>query len=161
MPFFGPPLHQHATTPPPQRSGLSNSSFTSFGCGSAMSAVCAYACHRSSIHHPPVDHGRGLATRPGCADPRAGIDSASLRLHRFRRVSLPRPSRFRLRLRSSMPGERLIPPVSAQFIGVNRPGFLRRRSGSRLAVLLSDKLQKSSHRTRGVGQRSLSRHVSI
>ena len=26
-------------------------SFTSFGCGSAMSAVCASACHRPSIHH--------------------------------------------------------------------------------------------------------------
>ena len=26
-------------------------SFTSFGCGSAMSAVCAFACHRPSIHH--------------------------------------------------------------------------------------------------------------
>ncbi len=26
-------------------------SFTSFGCGSAMSAVCAIACHRPSIHH--------------------------------------------------------------------------------------------------------------
>ena len=26
-------------------------SFTSFGCGSAMSAVYAFACHRPSIHH--------------------------------------------------------------------------------------------------------------
>ena len=67
---------------PPRRSGLSHSSFTSFGCGSAMPAVCASTCHRPSIHHPPVGHGRGLASRPGCAGPREGIDSA-------RRSSMP------------------------------------------------------------------------
>ena len=54
---------------------------------------------RSVLRFPAsVGHGRGLAARPGCAGPREGIDSARRRLHRFRRVASPRPSRFRFRL---------------------------------------------------------------
>ena len=71
---------------------------------------------RVGLRFPPSGgHGRGLATRPGCVGPGEGIDSARRRLHRFRRGVSPRPSRFRLRLRSSMPGERSIPNVSAHF----------------------------------------------
>ena len=36
------------------------------------------------------------------------------------------------------------PKFSARFSGVNRPGFLRHRSGSRLAVLSSNKLQQEA-----------------
>ena len=65
--------------------------------------ICYVRCLRfrlpPSKHSPPspVGHGRGLASRSGCAGPGEGIDSAGLRLHRFRRVVPPRPSRFRLR----------------------------------------------------------------
>jgi hypothetical protein len=72
------------TLPPPQRSGLRYS--------------------------PPVGHGRGLASRPDCAGPGEGIDSA--RCH-------PCPENGLL--------HKLCP-----FPGVNRPGFVPRRSGSRL-----------------------------
>ena len=59
---------------------------------------------RSGLRFPsPVGHGRGLASRPGYAGPGEGIDSTRCCLHRFRRVGSPRPSRLRLRLRSSMP----------------------------------------------------------
>ena len=43
MPSFRPPLHPRSTLPPPRRVGL----------------LCP----------TPVGHGRGLASRPGCADP--------------------------------------------------------------------------------------------
>ena len=92
--------------------------------------ICYVRCLRyrlpPSKHSPPspAGHGRGLASRPGCAVPGEGIDSARRRLHRFRRGGSPRPSRFRLRLLSSMPGERALPNVPAHFFGVNRPGFV-------------------------------------
>ena len=83
-------------------------SFTSFGCGSAMSAVCAYACHRPSIHHPPVGHGRGLASRPGCAVPGEGGGSPWLHLASsgVRRYCSAPPASARLRPASPTPGER-------------------------------------------------------
>ena len=48
---IGSPLHpcERTSATAPHRSP--HSSFTAFGCGSAMSAVCANACHRPSIHH--------------------------------------------------------------------------------------------------------------
>ena len=105
MPSFRPPCITRSTLPPPRRVGLR--------------------------FPPPVGHGRGLASRPGCAGPGEGIDSARRRLHRFRRGGSPRPSRFRLRLLSSMPGERRKTIVFCPLFGVNRPGFIPRRSGSR------------------------------
>ena len=88
-------LHPRNTLPPPRRAGLR--------------------------FPTPVGHGRGLAARPGCAGPGESIDSARRRLHRFRRVSSPRPSRFRLRLRSSMPEARLFPIVSAHYSASTGP----------------------------------------
>ena len=77
---------------------------------------------RSGLRLPtPVGHGRGLVTWPGCTGPGEGIDSAKRRLHRFRRGGSPRPSRFHLRLRSSMPGETTYSKVFCPFPGVNRP----------------------------------------
>ena len=107
----------------------------------------------------PVGHGRGLAARPGCAGPGESIDSARRRLHRFRRVGPPRPSRFRLRLRSSMPGERAA-PIICLFPGVNRARL--RSSPIRITPRCSHTKQsakRSSHRTRSVGQRSLPKNV--
>ncbi len=45
-----------------------------------MSAVCANACHRPSIHPSPVGHGRGLSSRPGYTGPGEGVGSPCLRL---------------------------------------------------------------------------------
>ena len=53
MPSFRPPLHPRSTLPPPRRVGL--------------------RCPT------PVGHGRGLASRPGCAGPGEGVVSPSLR----------------------------------------------------------------------------------
>ena len=52
-------------------------SFTSFGCGSAMSAVCAIACHRPSIHHLRPS-ATVAAWHPGPAAPFRGKASARL-----------------------------------------------------------------------------------
>ena len=52
--------------------------------------------------------------------------------------------RHRFRQASSMPGERRQSKVSAISFGVNRPGFVPRRSGSRLVVLSSPKLQQEA-----------------
>ena len=136
-------LHPRNTLPPPRRVGLR--------------------------YPTPVGHGRGLASRPGCAGPGEGIDSARRRLHRFRRGGSPRPSRFRLRLRSSMPGETTYSKVFCPFPGVNRPlhpsftsfgrgsamsavyafachrtSIHNRRSGSRLVILNPTKLQQEA-----------------
>ena len=48
------------------------------------------------------------------------------------------------------------PKVFARSIGVNRPGFIPRRTGSRLCCSqLQQSAKRSSHRSRSVGQRSL------
>ena len=88
-------LHPRSTLPPPRRSGLR--------------------------FPPPVGHGRDLANRPGCADPGEGIDFVSLHLHRFGRGDSPRSSRFRLRMRSSMPEELANSNVSADFSASTGP----------------------------------------
>ena len=72
-------LHQHVTSPPPRRSGLR--------------------------FPTPVGHGRGLASRPGCAVPGEGVGSPCLRL--------------RLRPASPTPGEpwddvSAIPPAASR-----------------------------------------------
>ena len=75
--------------PPPQRSGLrirpSLRSDADLLC--PLSAL-TLATGQAFTAAPTCGHGRGLASRPGCAGPGEGIDS------------------LRLRLRSSMPGER-------------------------------------------------------
>ena len=53
MPSFRPPLHPRSTLPPPRRVGLR--------------------------FPTPVGHGRGLASRPGCAGPGEGVGSPPLR----------------------------------------------------------------------------------
>ena len=53
MPSFRPPLHPRSTLPPPRRVGLR--------------------------FPTPVGHGRGLASRPGCAGPGEGVGSPCLR----------------------------------------------------------------------------------
>ena len=109
MPFFGPPLHQHATSPPPQRSGRSHSSFTLFGCGSAMAAVSANACHRPSIHHLRPS-ATVAAWHPGPAAPFRGRRRFALSSAREPRcaslIAFAQPPPLRLRSASPTPGER-------------------------------------------------------
>ena len=57
-------------------------SFTSFGCGSAMSAVCAFACHRPSIHHLRPS-ATVAAWHPGPAAPFRGKASSRRRFARL------------------------------------------------------------------------------
>ena len=61
-------------------------SFTSFGCGSAMSVVCAFACHRPSIHHLRPS-ATVAAWHPGPAAPFRGKASSRRRFARLH----PRP----------------------------------------------------------------------
>ena len=82
MPFFRPPLHPRSALPPPRRVG--------FRCPT------------------PVGHGRGLASRPGCAGPGEGVGSPWLHLATsgVRRYRFAPPASARLRPASPTPGER-------------------------------------------------------
>ena len=91
MPSFRPPLHPRSTLPPPRRSGLR--------------------------YPPPVGHGRGLASRPGCTGPGEGVGSPWLHLATsgVRRYCSAPPTSARLRPASPTPGE--TPQRSCQPIG--------------------------------------------
>ena len=82
LPSFGPPLHPRITLPPPRRVGLR--------------------------FPTPVGHGRGLASRPGCAGPGEGVGSPWLHLATsgVRRYCSAPPASARLRPASPTPGER-------------------------------------------------------
>ena len=116
--YFFLALHPRSTLPPPRRFGLR--------------------------FPTPVGHGRGLAPRPGCACPGEGIDSARRRLHRFRRVSSPRPSRFRLRLRSSMPEAQLFPIVSAHYSASTGPASFLANPNHASAIRKSSNVQREA-----------------
>ena len=66
---------------------------------------------RAGLRFPPsVGHGRGLATRPGCAGPGEGVGSPCLRLTSLGALrSKLAPCNLRLRPASPTPGERFIP----------------------------------------------------
>ena len=132
---FSPCVPRPASSPPLAGGGL------------AYAVLWAALHPRSNLPPPrrvglrfptPVGHGRGLASRPGCAGPGEGIDSAR---------------------RSSMPGERAA-PIICLFPGVNRARL--RSSPIRITPRCSHTKQsakRSSHRTRSVGQRSLPKNV--
>ena len=117
-PPFGPPLHQHA---PFRHRGASVS-----GSLRPSATVAAWqpgpaAPIRGKASIPPgvVSTGSGAAVRRDLP----GFVSAS---------------------RSSMPGETPLVQSFCPLFGVNRIGFLHRRSGSRLVVLISIKLQQEA-----------------
>ena len=97
LPFAGhrAALHPRSALPPPRRVGLR--------------------------FPAPVGHGRGLASRPGCAVPGEGIDSAR---------------------RSSMPGERPGSNVSAHSPASTGPASSRADPDHASVVHKSNKLQK-------------------
>ena len=86
MPFFRPPLHPRSALPPPRRVGPSR------------------------VGPSPVGHGRGLASRPGCAVPGEGVGSPCLRLASLgalrSKLTPLEPPPLRLRPASPTPGER-------------------------------------------------------
>ena len=100
-----PRVPRPASSPPPAGGGLSF-------------AVLQAALHprsalppprRSGLRFPtPVGHGRGLASRPGCAAPGEGVDSPWLHLATsgVRRYCSAPPASARLRPASPTPGER-------------------------------------------------------
>ena len=107
MPFFGPPLHQHI--PFRHRSAPFLSCILHF----VRMWICYVRCLRyrlpPSKHSPPapVGHGRGLASRPGCAGPGEGVGSPWLHLATsgVRRYCSAPPASARLRPASPTPKE--------------------------------------------------------
>ena len=196
--MIAPCVPRPASSPPPDGGGLSlcrpsgrpastkrtsataprrslPASFTSFGCGSAMSAVCAFACHRPSIHHlrpsatvaawhpGPAAPFRGKASsrrrfarlhpRPGNGGTAAAFQPAhgSQPLLAIARDSLCLPLVVPYRIRQGL----LQTNIAAISLGVNRPGCVPCQTGSRLFFAGNCNCQGSSHRSRNVGQRSL------
>ena len=136
-------------------------SFTSFGRGSAMSAVYATVCQRPCIHHLRPS-ATVAAWQPGPAAPvrgKASIPPGVVSTVSGASVRRDLPG-FASACVHPCPENGASPTVFARSIGVTRPGFVPRRTGSRLCCSqIQQTAERSSHRPRSVGQRSLPKNV--
>ena len=136
---FSPRVPRPASSPPPAGGGLSFAGLQA-------------ALHPRSILPSP----RHIAPRSRLGNlARLGRSGGR---HRFRQASSPpvQARRFAATLQVSPPPSNVSSKLFAISIGVNRPGFVPRRTGSRLCCSqIQQSAKRSSHRPRSVGQRSL------